>query len=576
MRRVRPDYYAPRPPDYYVVEPAPVYGPYLSSGSTVLLGTASVRVLGPVGVRRRLRSSFRRPDLLLRSADLTTRAISLALVALLFPPSARRSASTTSRFARRQLAAASYRKPDVTLPKELQELDVRPVSRHPLQAGTRRCGASPKLPFELAFFHQGMYYNYPVRMHEIGADGVHDMQFDPELFDYGANKLDPKALRGLGFAGFRVHYSINSPKYKDEVLVFLGASYFRALGKGQRYGLSARGLAIDTGAHVRRGVPALHRVLDRAARCAGARIASSTRCSTRRAPTGAYRFVAQARPRHGARRARRSSTCAQNVAKLGIAPLTSMYLFGENQPRRHRRLPARKCTTPTACRSRHGTGEWIWRPLVNPKRLLVTSFAVDQPARLRPACSATAASPTTRTSRRATRRGPARGSSRKATGARAASSSCRFPRPTRPTTTSSRSGRPTKSPPPQQPFDFEYRMLWQKDNETRPPLAWVAQTRRGHGYVAQAGRQHRACRRLRRPGAAQARRPIRPCEASCSADANSEIVEANAYRNDVTGGWRLALRVKRQDDKKPVELRAFLRNGGTTLSETWSYILPVN
>ena len=55
-----------------------------------------------------------------------------------------------------------------------------------------------------------------------------------------------------------------------------------------------------------------------------------------------------------------------------------------------------------------------------------------------------------------------------------------------------------------------------------------------------------------------------------------EVIESNAYRNVVTGGWRLALRVKRQDDKKPAELRAFLRNGTTTLSETWSYILPVN
>ena len=43
-----------------------------------------------------------------------------------------------------------------------------------------------------------------------------------------------------------MHYALNTPKYKDEVLVFLGASYFRALGKDQRYGLSARGLAIDT------------------------------------------------------------------------------------------------------------------------------------------------------------------------------------------------------------------------------------------------------------------------------------------------------------------------------------------
>jgi len=53
-------------------------------------------------------------------------------------------------------------------------------------------------------------------------------------------------------------------------------------------------------------------------------------------------------------------------------------------------------------------------------------------------------------------------------------------------------------------------------------------------------------------------------------------MEANAYRNEVTGGWRLALRFKRQDDKKPGELRAFLRSAGATLSETWSYVLPIN
>ena len=64
-------------------------------------------------------------------------------------------------------------------------------------------------------------------------------------------------------------------------------------------------------------------------------------------------------------------------------------------------------------------------------------------------------------------------------------------RPTRPTTTSSRSGCPTTLPAPQQPLDVEYRIRWQKDNDTRPPLAWVAQTRRGRGYSQKARRQHR-------------------------------------------------------------------------------------
>ncbi len=63
-------------------------------------------------------------------------------------------------------------------------------------------------------------------------------------------------------------------------------------------------------------------------------------------------------------------------------------------------------------------------------------------------------------------------------------------------------------------------------------------------------------------------------EGIVSVDSNGEVVELIVHRNDVTGGWRLALRVKRQDENKPVELRAYLRSGNNAVSETWSYILP--
>src|SRR5690606_14525879 len=79
------------------------------------------------------------------------------------------------------------------------------------------------------------------------SDGSRRLAFSPEMFDYGTLKLPPLAGADLGFAGFRVHYALNDPKRKDEVAIFLGASYFRALAEGMRYGLSARGLAIDTG-----------------------------------------------------------------------------------------------------------------------------------------------------------------------------------------------------------------------------------------------------------------------------------------------------------------------------------------
>ncbi len=68
------------------------------------------------------------------------------------------------------------------------------------------------------------------------------------LFDYGHNKIPAGLPINLGFAGFRLRYPLNAPHVMDEVIAFLGASYYRFLGRGQRYGLSARGLGIGSGA----------------------------------------------------------------------------------------------------------------------------------------------------------------------------------------------------------------------------------------------------------------------------------------------------------------------------------------
>ena len=144
-----------------------------------------------------------------------------------------------------KLAASPYQKPGASLPKAIKALDYdqfRDIRFRP----ERALWWNSKLPFEIMFFHRGWFYEDAVTIHEVTPEGVRDIAFDTEAFDYGRNKVDRNELRGLGFAGFRVHFPVNSPSYKDEALVFLGASYFRGLGRGQRFGLSARGLAIDT------------------------------------------------------------------------------------------------------------------------------------------------------------------------------------------------------------------------------------------------------------------------------------------------------------------------------------------
>ena len=82
-----------------------------------------------------------------------------------------------------------------------------------------------------------------VKIFEVANGRAAPIRYSPDLFTF--DKLKPPT-GDIGFAGFRLHHPLNRPDYFDEVCAFLGASYFRAVAKGQGYGLSARGLAIKT------------------------------------------------------------------------------------------------------------------------------------------------------------------------------------------------------------------------------------------------------------------------------------------------------------------------------------------
>ena len=263
------------------------------------------------------------------------------------------------------------------LPAVDQGARLRPVPRHPLPP---RSGAVAelKLPFELMFFHRGGSTRTPVAIHEVTAQGVRDVAFDPDAFDYGQNKIDRDELQAAGLRRL--------PRA-------LPAEHADVQGRG-RWCSSARATSARS---ARASATACRRAgwrstppsssgeefprfvefwIERPQR-GRARSWSSTRCSIRRARRAPTASSLQPGRRDGDRREARLFL-RENVAKLGMAPLTSMFFFGENQ-RSAATTTGPKCTTPTACRSRAATGEWIWRPLVNPKRLLVTSFALSDP-----------------------------------------------------------------------------------------------------------------------------------------------------------------------------------------------------
>jgi glucans biosynthesis protein len=462
---------------------------------------------------------------------------------------------------------APYNSPVRPPPAELQALSYdqyRDIRFRPDHALWR----SEKLPFELMFFHLGKFQTQPVRINEVTSGGVRHLGYDASSFDFGNNKLSPRQWGDLGFAGFRAHYALNANKYKDELIVFLGASYFRALGAGQIYGLSARGLAIDTVGGQQEEFPRFAEFwIERPT--ADARVLTVYALLESPRTNGAYQF--DIRPGETTTVEVRSRIFLRpGVATLGIAPLTSMYFFGENQPHRTDFRPEVHDSDGLMVAS--GTGEWIWRPLLNPKATLVTSFAMpelrgfglmqrdrnfssyeDGEARyeLRPSAWVEPLSAW----------GPGRVELvQLSTGDETNDNIVAY-------------WVPLKVPEPGQPLDMKYRLHWQGAKQQRPPDGWVVQTRVGRGYAALADDEQQFAIDFTGPTLASLPADA-PVKAIVSAPANGEILERNAYRLEATGVWRMTLRVKLLQPSQPTELRGYLQRGEDVLTETWSNVIP--
>lgn len=187
--------------------------------------------------------------------------------------------------------------------------------------------------FELQLFHPGFLYREPVTLH-MATDGPDAfVQFKQEYFNYDgpAAPLAGVAPENIGFAGFRVHYPLNSNEYKDEFLVFQGASYFRLVGPGLAYGLSARGLAIDTAEPKGEEFPVFREFWLVKPAPTDTRMVMYALLDSP-SITGAYRFeIIPGAPTEMAVEAR--IFARKDILKVGIAPLTSMYMWGENHTR---------------------------------------------------------------------------------------------------------------------------------------------------------------------------------------------------------------------------------------------------
>lgn len=467
----------------------------------------------------------------------------------------------------RRKARSPYEAPDREQPTELELLgydQYRDIRFRPDRAIWRADGS----PFDFMFFHRAQS-NPRVRMNEVVDDKARHLPYDSADFDFGKNTLSPQTWNELDYAGLRVHYHLNGPEYKDELIVFLGASYFRALAAGTRYGLSARGLAVDTVGGQGEEFPyfpefwlvkptADSRTLRMFALLSSPRV------------NGAYQFdvtpgdetVIEVRARLYLR---------EGVGTLGVAPLTSMYQFGENQPHRTDFRP--EVHDSDGLMVATGDGEWLWRPLINPSNTLATSFSMRELKGFglmqRDRSFASYEDPEARYDLRPSAWVEPVGSWGPG---RVELVQIHTPNETNDNVVAY--WVPDQMPASGEPLDFTYRLHWQGASVAQqPPGAWVVQSRVGRGYRELADDEHQFMVDFTGPSLAGLA-PSAEIEAVVSAPSNGEILETNAYRVEATGAWRMMVLAKQIDAAQPVELRGYLQHGDDVLTETWSNLVP--
>jgi glucans biosynthesis protein len=423
------------------------------------------------------------------------------------------------------------------------------------------------LPFQVQFFHPGLFYSRTVKVNVVRDGHSTAVAFSPNAFDYGRNDFASKVPQDLGFAGFRVHAPIKTPDYYDEVIVFLGASYFRSLGRDQVFGLSARALAVDTAESWGEEFPAF-REFWLVEPAAGDRSITIYALLDSPRVTGAYKFVVT--PGDQTTTGVDSHLFVRKeITKLGIAPMTSMFFHGENTGRWFNDFRPEVHDSDGLLMA-FKTGEWLWRPLDNPTKLSLSGLAAEDPAGFglvqRDRDFASYQDLETLAERR-----PSAWVVPKAPWGKGRVETVEIPTNNELNDNVVAYWVPDRKIQPGEPLAFAYTLWWYGDDPSRPPGGRVLATRRGAGTIDNA---HRLVIDFvgKELAAIPADQVVRAVVTAAGAEAAGEILDQHVVKNPHTTGWRLTFQV-RPKQNGPLELRAYLDQGNTVLSETWSYAL---
>jgi periplasmic glucans biosynthesis protein len=425
---------------------------------------------------------------------------------------------------------------------------------------------------QVMLFPPGLFYTHPVDIHVIDAEGVHLLPYEKGLFEFADPELERRVPADLGYAGFKVTYPLSGADEQNQFLVFAGASYFRAVGRDNAWGLSGRGIAINTGLPAGEEFPSFTSfwLVRPSPQDDSMRIYALL---DGKSVTGAYQF--DVHPGERTRLEVQSALFARGEVELpGLAPLTSMFFYGENTTRPPGEWRPEVHDSDGLLIHDGASEEWLWRPLINPRRLEMDFFETgsvrgfgllqrdtrfdhsqDLGARydLRPSAWVTVQGDW----------GPGR------------VVLVQLPTPSETNDNIVAFWTPAEPMSPDIPLRLAYQIHFGSPAVSGHPAGQAVHSFVGDGSIVGGGNVEGAYRIVVdfRGGMLDHVGADATVTSTVTALDGGEVIEDFVEYNAPAQAWRLSILAKPARDRD-LALRAFLSHGDTAVSETWSYRLP--
>lgn len=222
--------------------------------------------------------------------------------------------------------------------------------------------------------HRGFIFQAPVLLSVIENGAVRRIVYSASRYDFGKLAAPPANIGDIGFSGFRVLSTMGEGAPREIALV-QGASFLRAIARGQTFGATSRALSLKTADPRGEEFPffrafwieqpsrddtlVVHALLDSESTCGvfsmTFRVGDVTLIDT-------------------------EATILPRVAldNFGIAGMQATYLFGLTD-RRIADDYRPQVNEAQGVQMIAGNGEWLWRPLANPRQLQISAFSTEAP-----------------------------------------------------------------------------------------------------------------------------------------------------------------------------------------------------